>query len=84
MNKTVTRFSNCSQVLKESSTWSWGGECWEWALEQIFLLAFRRLTHSLPMSGFVAEKGVRREERESTDTKRRGAYGKGGPSRVFQ
>lgn len=53
-------------------------------MEQILLLTLRRLTHALPMSGFVAEKGVRRAEGESSDTKRRGAYGKGVPSRVFQ
>lgn len=40
------------------------------ATGKIILLTFRKLTHSVSLSVFVDEKGVRREKRESSDTKR--------------
>lgn len=85
MNRTVIQLSNYSRPLGAFSTLSWDEECWEWVLEQIILLTFRKLTHSVPISVFVDEKGVTREERDSSDTKKAsGAVVKAWTSRVFQ
>lgn len=53
-------------------------------LEQIILLAFRKLTHSVSLSVFVDEKGVRRERREIVTPKGSRGYGEGRPSGAFQ
>lgn len=78
MNRTVVQFSNYSWPLEEFSTLNWEGGRWEGMLEQIILLTFRKLTHSVPMSVFVHEKAGRREEKQWRHQKASGTVVKAG------